>query len=68
MPAELYGSLVDCPICARATLFEQPPCTDGHGADCPEWCCVECGTAVTLGLVLEPAPAGSVIEQGRRAA
>ena len=35
-----------CPVCARPQLFEQPPCPDGHGADCPERVCVSCATAV----------------------
>jgi hypothetical protein len=39
--------------------MEQPPCAD-H-ADCPEWICVECGTAVVLGWLAIDAPA--LIEQ-----
>jgi hypothetical protein len=46
MPAELYLS---CPECKRSRAFERPPCTDGHGADCPERVCVRCGAAVLLG-------------------
>ena len=46
MPAELYLS---CPECQRPRAFEQPPCADGHGADCPERVCVRCGAAVLLG-------------------
>ena len=40
-----------CPICGDVRPFEQPPCSDGHagGADCPEWLCVDCGTAFLLG-------------------
>ena len=41
-----------CPTCAQETDFEQPLCIDGHTADggeCPEWACVDCGTAVVLG-------------------
>lgn len=34
-----------CRNCARTTEFEQPPCPDGHGTDCPEWYCTECGAA-----------------------
>ncbi len=34
-----------CRNCARTTEFEQPPCADGHGSDCPEWYCTECGAA-----------------------
>jgi hypothetical protein len=41
-----------CPTCGEDTDFEQPPCADGHtedGGDCPEWVCVECGTALLAG-------------------
>jgi len=73
MPVELY---LDCPTCARPALFEQPSCADGHGADCPEWCCVDCGCAVLLGTVFlgtaprvaETARPAAVAEPGRRAA
>lgn len=37
-----------CRNCARTTEFEQPPCLDGHGADCPEWYCTECGAATIV--------------------
>jgi hypothetical protein len=47
---ELY-----CPGCAGLTEFEQPPCVDGHGADCPEWACLTCGTALLIGVPVEPA-------------
>ena len=34
---------------ARATAsLEAPPCPDGHGAECPDRACVECGTALLL--------------------
>ncbi|MBO4209247.1 hypothetical protein [Micromonospora echinofusca] len=38
---ELY-----CEDCGAETLFETPPCQDGHGADCPELVCTGCGTAL----------------------
>jgi hypothetical protein len=38
-----------CAECARERVFEQPPCVDGHGADCPEWACTSCGNAVLVG-------------------
>ncbi|MFA1538808.1 hypothetical protein [Actinomadura monticuli] len=38
-------------------MFEQPPCLDGHGGQCPERACVECGTAVLVGLPPVTAPA-----------
>jgi hypothetical protein len=43
-----------CPECAAETEFAQPQCDDGHGADCPEWFCVECGYAVLIGDVVRP--------------
>jgi hypothetical protein len=44
-----------CPTCQGTRVFEQPPCADGHGADCPEWACVDCGTALLVDMVLERA-------------
>jgi hypothetical protein len=38
-----------CSVCADERDFEQPSCADGHGADCPEFACVECGMAITVG-------------------
>ena len=49
MPAEPSELLIECPTCDGPRLFEKPPCTDGHGLDCPEWACTGCGTAVLLG-------------------
>ena len=48
-----------CPACAEDRLFVQPPCVDGHteaGAECPEWACADCGTAVFVG---DAAPGGA---------
>jgi hypothetical protein len=44
MPTELRT----CPSCGGERPFEAPPCPDGHGADCPELACVECGTALLV--------------------
>lgn len=41
-----------CPGCRDERAFEQPPCMDGHGVDCPEWVCVDCGTALLVGIPL----------------
>ena len=41
-----------CTTCAAETTFEQPICDEGHGGDCPEWSCVECGEALLLGFDL----------------
>jgi hypothetical protein len=35
-----------CAGCRAERLFEQPPCADGHGSDCPELACVHCGEAL----------------------
>ena len=42
-----------CSECSDERLFEQPPCIDGHGVDCPELACVDCGTAVVVGFDVE---------------
>ncbi|OLB79543.1 MAG: hypothetical protein AUI14_10025 [Actinobacteria bacterium 13_2_20CM_2_71_6] len=39
-----------CLSCASVTVFEQPPCADEHGTDCPEWICKRCGAAVLIGV------------------
>ena len=46
MSAELL--LLYCPTCARESLAETPPCPDGHGDECPDRACVECGTALLV--------------------
>ncbi|MFB4314645.1 hypothetical protein [Actinomadura sp. 21ATH] len=43
-----------CSTCGDEREFERPPCQDGHGPDCPELACVECGSAVLTGF-----PAGT---------
>jgi hypothetical protein len=56
-----------CPACDDVTVFEQPPCGDGHtddGGECPEWICADCGTAVVVGDV----PAAVVAVRARVAA
>jgi hypothetical protein len=37
-----------CPSCATDTPFEQPPCEDGHGEDCLDLACLECGFGIVL--------------------
>ncbi|TYK45977.1 hypothetical protein [Actinomadura decatromicini] len=49
-------------------MFEQPPCPDGHGEECPERACVECGSAVLVGSVVTapvtgPPPAASALPE-----
>jgi hypothetical protein len=57
MPTELRT----CPSCRGERLFETPPCPDGHGSACPEFACVECGTALLV------APQVPVRRSGRQA-
>ena len=38
-----------CSFCDDERSFEQPPCADGHGTDCPELACAECGMAIVVG-------------------
>ena len=40
-----------CPTCGEEREFETPPCLDDHGEECPELACLECGTALLVGLV-----------------
>jgi hypothetical protein len=46
MTAELL--FLYCPSCQHECLAETPPCPDGHGDQCPDRACVECGTALVL--------------------
>lgn len=43
------GSPLYCFTCGDERMFEQPPCEDGHGEECPERACVDCGSAVLVG-------------------
>jgi len=40
-----------CPTCGDEREFETPPCLDDHGEECPELACLECGTALLVGLM-----------------
>ena len=50
-----------CGDCLDVTVFVVPPCEDGHGDDCLDLACADCGAAVVLGhqatVVLEHASA-----------
>lgn len=39
----------DCSTCGEQRAFEALAGADGHGDDCPELACVQCGEAVFLG-------------------
>ena len=44
-----------CPECADERPFEMPPCEDGHGADCLDLACLDCGFAVVVGVLISDA-------------
>jgi hypothetical protein len=46
-PAELRW----CAECADERPFEMPPCMDGHGVDCLDLACADCGFAVVVGVL-----------------
>jgi len=52
-----------CPSCGDERAFETPPCADGHGPDCAELACRDCGTALLFG----PLPGEPVRRPARRA-
>lgn len=39
-----------CVGCQDERSFEAPPCDDGHGLDCLDLACVECGFAIVVGI------------------
>jgi hypothetical protein len=41
-----------CPECADERPFEMPPCEDGHGFDCLDLACRDCGFAVVVGVLV----------------
>ncbi len=49
--------LRDCSACGEQRAFEAMVCTDGHGADCPELACVDCGEALLVGSFQVDTPA-----------
>ncbi len=51
------GELRWCAECTDERHFEVPPCEDGHGLDCLDLACVDCGFAIVSGLLLEQDPA-----------
>lgn len=46
---ELY-----CDVCEGTALFDAPPCVDGHGTDCPELICTDCGSAMLVSAFAVP--------------
>lgn len=43
----------DCPVCGRlGTVVAPDYCSEGHGADCPDRICVDCGSALFMDPVV----------------
>ncbi|HZB49510.1 MAG TPA: hypothetical protein VE547_10495 [Mycobacteriales bacterium] len=42
------GELRSCPSCRAERAFEAPPCRDGHGPECAELACRDCGAALLV--------------------
>jgi hypothetical protein len=42
-----------CAGCSDERAFEMPPCEDGHGLDCVDLACVECGHAIVVGFSID---------------
>jgi hypothetical protein len=55
-----------CTECQDERVFEVPPCEDGHGVDCLDLFCVECGSAVVVGVLIAQ-PAEEVVVEVRAA-
>ena len=41
-----------CAGCSDERPFETPPCEDGHGLDCVDLACVDCGHAIVVGVLV----------------
>ena len=41
-----------CAECSDERPFETPPCDDGHGLDCLDLACVDCGLAIVVGVLV----------------
>jgi hypothetical protein len=50
--AHLTRDLRWCAECADERPFEVPPCEEGHGADCLDLACVDCGAAIVVGVLV----------------
>lgn len=46
------GTIRWCADCGDERRFEVPPCDDGHGEDCLDLACVECGHAIVVGVLV----------------
>ncbi len=52
-----------CAPCGSEQPFEVPPCEDGHGEDCLDLACMECGHALVVGVQLPGRPAEVLLDQ-----
>ena len=51
-PSAFPSSAVQwCAGCSDERPFEVPPCEDGHGEDCLDLACVDCGHAIVVGVL-----------------
>ena len=41
-----------CAVCVDERVFDVPPCEDGHGEDCLDLACTECGHAIVVGIAV----------------
>ena len=48
----MSGTVRWCVACRDEMVFEVPPCEDGHGEDCLDLACAECGHAIVVGVLL----------------
>ncbi len=49
----MFTLVRQCPCCRDERAFEMPPCADGHGPDCAELVCADCGTALLVPYPVE---------------
>jgi hypothetical protein len=56
-----------CRECHAERSFEQLQCLEGHGNDCTEWLCVDCGFAVIVGDLVVETPDAAAISSDRAA-
>lgn len=51
----------DCPVCGRkGTVVSPDYCSEGHGDDCPDRICVQCGSALAVAVIVPPDAAQTV--------
>ena len=41
-----------CVGCDDEQVFVAPPCDDGHGEECLDLACIDCGHAITVGVLV----------------